>query len=362
MKKIVLFATFILSSLFADGLTGVTYFEFSDDNFNLTRTYFTYKNTISEQLSYKFQTDVGQVGDDRLSAYLKKAQLDWKLSNNMKISMGLIGLNMFNIQEKTWGNRFVAKSAMDANKWSHSADLGVSLANDFGSVTANLMMTNGEGYKNTSELDNNSKISLQLLYGEKRLDKNNGYNVGLVHSSIKSDGMAGNLGEDVTTAVWTECDGVDDPVEGCTEDGGYWDSVTTTVGASDEVPETDTSVMGLFGGWSNTNIVVGAEYNTMDVSFANSDEDVSSKLTSIYANYIIRNNLSAFARIDSSDPSTKTDKDETNTTIVGFIWSPINGLTISPNIQIVDSYILNDNDKIVSNSEDTFSVNFQFKF
>ena len=357
MKKIVLFATFILSSLFADGLTGVTYFEFSDDNFNLTRTYFTYKNTISEQLSYKFQTDVGQVGDDRLSAYLKKAQLDWKLSNNMKISMGLIGLNMFNIQEKTWGNRFVAKSAMDANKWSHSADLGVSLANDFGSVTANLMMTNGEGYKNTSELDNNSKISLQLLYGEKRLDKNNGYNVGLVHSSITYDA------EDATTEfseVEIICTGENIPVQGCIDEDD-----TIIIELMNEIEaelETDTSVMGLFGGWSNTNIVVGAEYNTMDVSFANSDEDVSSKLTSIYANYIIRNNLSAFARIDSSDPSTKTDKDETNTTIVGFIWSPINGLTISPNIQIVDSYILNDNDKIVSNSEDIFSVNFQFKF
>ncbi|PPR76983.1 MAG: hypothetical protein CFH06_01531, partial [Alphaproteobacteria bacterium MarineAlpha3_Bin5] len=36
----------------------------------------------------------------RWTAYLKKAQLDWKVNDGMKISMGMIGMNMFNIQEK----------------------------------------------------------------------------------------------------------------------------------------------------------------------------------------------------------------------------------------------------------------------
>ena len=31
----------------------------------------------------------------------------------MKLCMGLIGRNMCNIQEKTWGNRFVAKTALE---------------------------------------------------------------------------------------------------------------------------------------------------------------------------------------------------------------------------------------------------------
>ena len=69
-----------------------------------------------------------------------------------------------------------------------------------------------------------------------------------------------------------------------------------------------------------------------------------------------------FARIDSSDPNTDMDKDEIDTIMAGVIWNPSNGLTISPNIEIIDSYILNEEGEIVSNSEDTVSINFQFKF
>ena len=42
--------------------SGVTYFEY-EDNFSLSRTYFTYKTDISEELSFKFQTDVGEIDD-----------------------------------------------------------------------------------------------------------------------------------------------------------------------------------------------------------------------------------------------------------------------------------------------------------
>ena len=41
------------------------------------------------------------------------------------VSMGLIGLNTHAVQEKNWGNRFIEKSAMDKNKYSISADLGI---------------------------------------------------------------------------------------------------------------------------------------------------------------------------------------------------------------------------------------------
>ena len=112
MKKLILLIT-IASLSFSDGkISGVTYFTYND-NFNIERTYFTYKTAISDVLSFKFQTDVGQAGDDRWSAYLKKAQLDWKCPNGIKVSMGMIGMNMFNVQEKTWGYRFISKSDME---------------------------------------------------------------------------------------------------------------------------------------------------------------------------------------------------------------------------------------------------------
>ena len=90
-----------------------------------------YKKDVSDDVSFKLQTDVGRldsgVSDDRWAVYLKKAHLDWKVSQDTKISMGMIGLNMLNVQEKTWGNRFISKSALDYYGYSATADLGFAI-------------------------------------------------------------------------------------------------------------------------------------------------------------------------------------------------------------------------------------------
>ena len=46
----------------SSSISGVAYFEY-EDSFALSRTYFTYKNTVSDELSFKFQVDVGQLDD-----------------------------------------------------------------------------------------------------------------------------------------------------------------------------------------------------------------------------------------------------------------------------------------------------------
>jgi len=295
--------TFLLSN----DISGVAYFSFSDDyGFSLSRTYFTYKSDISDELSFKFQTDIGQLNesdddpaeDYRWTAYLKKAQLDWRVNDGIKISMGMIGMNMFNVQEKTWGNRFVAKSAMDVNKYSSSADLGIAVSKKIGSMAASFLITNGEGYKD-SQSDNNAKASLQLLYGQKRLDKNDGYNVGIVYSS------------------------------------------------KDDNNDVDTVVMGIFGGWSSNNITVGVESNIKEIG------SMSASLTSIYANYSLSDNLSMFVRMDSNDPNASIDDNNVDTSWLGFKWTPTKGLDVCP------TFIENDDRSI---GDDGFEINFQFKF
>ena len=327
-----------INFLLSNDISGVSYFNYSSrDGFGLSRTYFTYKKDISDELSFKFQTDVGAVGDDdRWTAYLKKAQLDWTIDEGMKISMGLIGMNMFNVQEKTWGNRFVSKTAIDINKWSSSADLGFSITKNFGIVTANLMMTNGEGYKNM-DVDDDDKISLQLLHGEKRLDKNDGYNVGFIYSNLTKDSAIGT--DDITT--WVECTSEDITAGNCANgDSGWWhteDGIPPTLGY-------DTDVMGLFGGWSSNNITTGIEYNTKE------EGDVSSSLTSLYANYSINESSSLFVRMDSLDPNIDTNADGTDTLMAGFIWTPTKGLKICPNMVKV------------GDGDETYKMNFEFKF
>ena len=268
--KNILIPIILSTSLFSNNISGISYFNYSDDDgFGMSRTYFTYKKEISNNFSYILQTDVGQVGiDDRWTAYLKKAQADWLISSGIKLSMGLIGMNMFNIQEKTWGNRFISKSALDLAGWSSSADLGIGFYKNYGKFSTSLLMTNGEGYQN-SDVDGKQKISLQVVYGEKRLDKNTGYNFGLVYSNY------------------------------------------------DEDPGDSQKVKGIFGGWSNGTILTGMEYYTMNHGY------IDASLMSLSINYVFDNHLSVFIRHDNN---------ENDITMAGFMYSPTKGLKICPNV------------------------------
>ena len=121
-------------------------------------------------------------------------------------------------------------------------------------------------------------------------------------------------------------------------------------------PEFDTTVIGLFGGWAGNNLRIGAELNTQSVkSNIDAPEEINSQITSIYLNYNINDDFSAFIRQDShdngieNDDSIETDVEDESTMMVGVIWQPKKGLSICPNITQIDD-------------EDTFSLDFQFKF
>ncbi|MBK5209343.1 MAG: hypothetical protein JJE44_07545, partial [Flavobacteriaceae bacterium] len=79
--------------------------------FELKRSYFGYKYNFSKAISAKITFDVGSnTGGSEYTAYLKAAQLDWKVAEGVKLSMGLIGLKQFNDQEDFWGYRYIFKS------------------------------------------------------------------------------------------------------------------------------------------------------------------------------------------------------------------------------------------------------------
>ena len=300
MKNYILTLLLTFSLSYAN-ISGVAYFQY-EDSFALSRTYFTYKTDISDELSFKFQTDVGAIdnaetsvdgedvdNDDRWTAFLKKAQLDWRVNSNMKISMGMIGMNMLNVQEKTWGNRFLYKSAMDKYGFSATADLGFAISRKDGNVTSSFMLSNGEGYKE-SKVDNKNKISVQVVLGPTTLKNNDDYNFGLVYSKVENE-----------------------------------------------------KVTGFFSGWVREKIIAGFEYNTKDNGATTDD------LISIYANYDISDELTAFVRMDSFDEDTDTVGGETDVQMLGVIWSPTKGLDICPNM-------------ISTDDDDVFKMNFQFKF
>ncbi len=254
------------------------YFDFvrEDDGFNafsMKRAYFTYQKEMSSELSFTFQTDVDFKAEPK-NIYLKKAHISWKTLPG-KLSIGVIGMNMFNIQEKTWGNRFIEKTAMDRNKYSSSADFGIGFSPRLSeSFSINAMVTNGTGYKK-SENDTYKKMSIQFMSGEKNLSKNEGINFGGVLSY--------------------------EPY--------HKDSATV--------------VSGIFAGIKKKSIRTGLEFTTIN-------KQTSQSLLSGYLNWDVDNSYFIYGRYDVH----KIENSSAGYLILGGGYSPVNSLTISPNYRL----------------------------
>lgn len=257
------------------------------NEFGLKRVYFTYQQEISDGIKYKFQTDIDYKHDPK-NLYLKIAKIDWS-SPIGKLTFGLQGMNVFNIQEKTWGYRFIEKSAMDQRKFASSADLGVGYSTTFANrIHFSTLYTNGTGYKKP-ENDSYKKLSIQALLGEKKLVKNNGINAGGIVSFE------------------------------------FYDYVVNSVTTTKETKK----VFGLFGGYSGGGLRVGGDVDWLLDSGVNETKQI----ISAYTNYKVSTSLQVYFRFDLYDPDTKTDKDGETYLIAGFGYTPGKGLTIAPNIR-----------------------------
>jgi hypothetical protein len=321
MKYLIILLTYISISIAADGkIGGVTYFDYTNSKeksaFVLKRQYFSYGIDISDEVKFRVVFDVGRtdVGtvlrkdggekseDTRLVAFLKKAQIDHRTSYG-KISMGLIGMNTYNIQEKNWGYRFIEKSAIDKYKFSSTADLGIGFSRVLvNQLKMSLQVVNGEGYKNPQS-DKYHKIAFNSTYGEHNLVKNSGFNAGVVYTTEQTD----------------------------------------------DKPNTMAS---LFGGFAGMGLRLGGQFNMLK------EDGIESQIISVSSNYSMTDKLDAFVRYDMFDPNTdEIDgwKDNSTYLIAGIQLSCGNGLLVAPNIRM-ESY----EDDLDSATE--YKINFQFKF
>ena len=139
--------------------------------FELSRVYLGYKYSFNEKFSAKITYDIGKnsAGSSH-TAFLKIAQLDWKVNSKFKLSMGMIGGKQFNDKEKIWGYRYLYKTLQDEYKFGSSADLGANAEMKISDkLTSNVFIVNGEGYKNVQDEDGNQRFGTNLIY---RLSKN----------------------------------------------------------------------------------------------------------------------------------------------------------------------------------------------
>ena len=280
MKKILLVVS-ITGFMFAEGkIGGVTYFDFisSDDStaFNFERQYFGYGGDISDQVSFKILFDVGRSDSDtRLTTYLKKAQVNYKSSFG-KFNFGLIGMNTYGIQESNWGYRFIEQSAIDKYKFSATADIGVGFSRSLiDNLNLSLLFVNGEGFKKPQG-DKYHKIAFNATYGEGNLNKNDGYNAGLVYTT----------------------------------------------------ESTDTTMTSLFGGFAGMGLRLGGEYDML------TKDSFKSNIISVSANYAVRDKIDIFARYDMIDDNDDTNKNVKNYLVTGIVLTCDGGISVAPNMRM----------------------------
>ena len=304
MKKILLVVS-ITGFMFAEGkIGGVTYFDFIsiDDSlaFNFQRQYFGYGGEVSDQVSFNILFDVGRTElDPRLNVYLKKAQINYKSSLG-KFNFGLIGMNTYAVQESNWGYRFIEKSAIDKNKFSSTADIGVGFSKSLiDNLNLSLQIVNGEGFKKPQG-DKYHKIAFNATYGEGNLNKNDGYNGGLIYTTENTD----------TTA---------------------------------------TTMTSLFGGFAGMGLRLGGEYDML------TKDSFKSNIISVSANYAVRDKIDIFARYDMIDDNDDTNKNVKNYLVTGIVLTCDGGISVAPNMRMTT--FENETEALTE-----YKVNFQFKF
>lgn len=130
--------------------------------FQFRRIYFTVENNITESIKIRFRLESAhdEFGStSKINPFVKHAYLEWSnLIPHHKLYLGIIETNGFKNTDAYWGYRSIEKTIMDLNKISSSADMGIGLKGDLGTVAHHwLTVFNGTGY-GSSEVDKYKKI------------------------------------------------------------------------------------------------------------------------------------------------------------------------------------------------------------
>ena len=135
--------------------------------FEVKRAYFGYSREIHEHFTGEVKLDIGSPDDVseysliRRYTYFKNAYISYQ-KGKLKSWFGLFDMLQFKVQEKFWGYRYIYRSYMDEYRFGPSADLGIGAQYRVSdAVTADLIISNGEGYKNL-QFDNIDKVGMGI--------------------------------------------------------------------------------------------------------------------------------------------------------------------------------------------------------
>jgi hypothetical protein len=296
--------------------------EEQESSFEIKRAYFGYNYNIAKGLKASITLDVGKNdGGSDYTAYLKKAQLEWKASSVVKVSLGMISSVQFNEQEKFWAYRYIMKSFNDQYGFGPSADVGIKanfkLSDAF---SANAFIINGEGYKKVQDEDGKQKVGASFIYKHKGL-------IAKVYADINSGKVV-------------------------TEGGGEKD---VTV-----------SALATFVGYKfSDKFRLAAEYNKLvnGEKYSKVAEDKDLEGLSIYSTYTFNKKWEVFGRYDNLSSNKLEGETEKwnlakngNAITTGVQYAPTKGVRMAFNYR---NFAHKDSSK---EDQSQIFVNFEFKF
>jgi hypothetical protein len=272
----------------------------TNNTFELSRAYFGYAYNFSPDFSAKVLFDVANSSTatpSNFDAYIKNAYVEYH-DNLFTVDFGMIGCTMFNLQESTWGKRYLYKSFQDQYSFGNSADLGVMAKVQFipHLLSLDLSLTNGEGYKSV-QLDSTFRLA-----------------VGLTVNPIK----------ELTIRA-------------------YYDYYKR---ANEPATTADQNTFNAFASYKNKDFTLAAEYDQ-----ANGFGRVINKNTSgcsIYGTWFAAKWINVFARFDDITSNTlagqttewQSTKDG-QTYIAGVEFVPVKGVQIAPNFRYFNPAVKN---------------------
>jgi len=290
------------------GLSGRIYtdytYNFSNNfnGFNVNRVYLGYEGQLTNSIDYVVTSDV-EVGGSSSSSrlFMKYAYGRWK-SNCGRFTIGMLPLNAFDVQKKTWGLRYLYKTVMNEYKFSSSADIGVGyekqVTDEFSIST---IISNGTGYK-MAENDKYKRLHVRLLFGPDNLGKETGINAGVY---------------------------------------GSWEPEKL-------VDYANNYTIAGFAGIHQNNLWVGAEAAVQQDNTIN----LQTTLFSVYGRYEVAQYTQAFLRLDTRSFDV-TGSDTELAFIAGAQYAKYKGVNVAPNLVY---------SKIGSNDTVTGRLNFEFRW
>ena len=133
----------------------------NENGFRFRRIYLTYDMKWNDRWSGRVRYEANDAGfgrEDKMRPFVKHGYLRYRV-NGRAVNMGLFGTPTWNVSERIWGYRSIAKTIMDMRKIGSSADIGVGFKGRLdgsGRVNAQLMFGNGSGQR--PEVDNGKKL------------------------------------------------------------------------------------------------------------------------------------------------------------------------------------------------------------